>query len=234
MKKLILLIILSLGFISCNSSVEGEGPATMSQQIAIDSFQTLEIDCNCDVTLIPSEKLEVVLESHQNLIDNFKINSKKNSLLVTENSSVSKYSLNNVNIYFNSDLKKIKLSGETKLQVSGTLKSEDLEVEMKNNSDWTQTFVEIKNLKLNVHDQGLLQLGGTVIDLKLKAFNTSNVNLSSLQTVEIDFETKDNSELSIQVLKKLKGTAYGNSIVYYQGDPVKNISEKDKGSIKQK
>lgn len=234
MKKLILFFAIFIGILSCNSSIEGEGPATMTQEFAVDEFNTLEIDCNCDVTLIPSEKLEVVVESHQNLIENLSLSSKRNTLKIEENAPVSKYSLNNVNIYFNSELKKIKLSGETRMEVSGTLKSEDLEVELKNNSDWTQTFIEVKNLKLNANDNSLLQLGGTVIDLKVRSFNNSNVNISSLQAVEIDFESKDNSELSLQVMKKLKGTAYGNSVVFYQGDPVKDISEKDKGSIKQK
>ena len=229
----IIIVSILIGITSCSSSIEGEGPATAQNETAVEQFNEVEIDCNCDVTLIPSESSHVVVESHQNLIDNYQIVFNRGTLKLSEKSPVSKFNLYNVNVYFNSDLKKIKLKNKTRFKVSGTLKTDNLDLEVSNKAEITQSFMEIKDFQIKASDHSKIQLNGTVIDLKVKAMDKSNVNLSNLQAVSIDLTSEDDSELLLNVLKNIKGTAGDNSKVFYKGDPVKDIKEIDRASILQ-
>ena len=229
----ILIVSLLIGITSCSASIEGEGPATAQHETAVESFNELDIACNCDVTLIPSESAHVVVESHQNLIDNYEIVFNRGTLKLSEKSPVSKFNLYNVNVYFNSDINKIKLKNKTRLKVSGTLKSDNLELDVNDDSEMTQSFMELKDFQIKASNHSQIQLNGTVIDLKVKAMDKSNVNLSNLQAVSVDLTSEDDSELLLNVLKNIKGTAGDNSKVFYKGDPVKDIKEIDRASILQ-
>ncbi len=234
MKKLSLLISISLLILSCNSGLKGEGAATAKKEFAVDHFSSLETHCNCDVTLIPSETSKVVVESHQNLIDNLEIKFSGSSLVIKESKSVEQYDLYNVNIYFNPNLKEVELNYLSKMKVSGTLKANEFSLEVNDQSTVNETFVDIKDFDLDISDQTLVKLTGTAINLDLNASEQSRAELTELQAVEIDFDAKDNASLSIYAMKDLTGKAIDNARVFYTGDPNKDTTEKDRATIQKK
>lgn len=220
--------------VSCQSKIEGEGMANVEHTFGVDLFEELSINCHCDVTLIPSEDTKVVVESHQNLIDNLELNQKKNRLDIQETQSVEKASLYNVNVYHSSDLKKITLQGAAHLKTSGTLKAETMDIQLNGSSHLTQTFSEIKNLNLHLKDESKLEMTGTAIDLKIEAEDASHGDLSQLQAVDVVFKSKNKSNLSIYAMKSLEGKASDQAQVFYSGNPNKNTTEKDQAVIQQK
>lgn len=233
MKKYITLLSIPFIFASCSSGIEGEGTANQEKEFAVDLFTTIDAKCNCDITLIPSEENKVVVESHQNLIDNLEIKSSGSDLVIKEKENVAKYSLYNVNIYINPNLEEIELYNQSKLKISGTLKSDKIKIETNDQSKIEQSFLEIKDLKLSLSDQTFTNLSGTVINLDLKATDQSKAELQNLQTVEIDFNAQDNTTLTLYAMKDLSGTASDNAQVSYKGDPNKDTTEKDRALINQ-
>lgn len=234
MKKTILISLILFGLMSCKSKIEGEGPASFEQEFETDIFGELEISCNCDVTLIPSENTKIVVESHQNLIDNLQIDSKRKKLKISEKNKVKKYSLYNLNIYFNSELSKVELKDQSKLKISGTLKAEKMEFKTSGNSIINDAFVDIDKFKIETKDNSNVYIKGTAIDLNVDTGNESIVDLFELQSVDVNFKAKDNSNLSVSPMKNLKGTAVDNSVVNYKGDPNKDATAKDKSIIEKK
>ncbi len=234
MKKLSLLLSISLLILSCNSGLEGEGAATAKKEFAVDHFSSLETKCNCDVTLIPSETSKVVVESHQNLIDNLEIKSNGNNLVIKELKSVGQYDLYNVNVYFNPNLTEVELNHQSKMKISGTLKANEFSLEVNDQSTVNETFVDIKEFDLDISDQTLVKITGTAINLDLSASDQSRGELTELQAVEIDFDAKNNASLSIYAMKDLKGKAIDNAQVFYKGDPNKDTTEKDRAIIQKK
>ncbi len=234
MKKTILISLILFGLMSCKSKIEGEGPARFEQEFETDIFGELEISCNCDVTLIPSENTKIVVESHQNLIDNLQIDSKRKKLKISEKNKVKKYSLYNLNIYFNSELSKVELKDQSKLKISGTLKAEKMEFKTSGNSIINDAFVDIDKFKIETKDNSNVYIKGTAIDLNVDTGNESIVDLFELQSVDVNFKAKDNSNLSVSPMKNLKGTAVDNSVVNYKGDPNKDATAKDKSIIEKK
>ena len=92
MKKIYVLSVASLLFASCQSNIDGEGPS--NQKIVsknVETIQSLEANCNCELTLIPGTENKVEVESHQNILDNFTIEAKGKTLLLSEKIPVDKY-----------------------------------------------------------------------------------------------------------------------------------------------
>lgn len=231
MKNLILAGSSFLLLFSCNSGIEGEGAATAIKEFKTDGFSEVEAGCNCDITIIPSETNKVIIESHQNLIDNFEVKTSGNQLTIKEKKKVSKYDLLNVNIYVTSGLKEIELNRRAKMKVAGALKSDKLEISANDQSNISQTYLDVKNLELDLSGQSNIHLGGTAINLKVSASDESQTDLSDLQSVEVKFDAEDNSGLKLNVLKELSGQASDNAQVSYTGDPDKNTTEKDRALV---
>src|SRR5690606_34264307 len=145
MKNLIFILTSAMFILSCSSSLDGEGAATAQQEFAVDVFNSAEINCNCDVTFIPSEISKVIVESHQNLSDNLEIQSKGKDLVIKEKQSVGDYNLYNVNIYFNLELNEIELNQQSKMKISGTLKANEFHLDINDQSSINESFVEIKD-----------------------------------------------------------------------------------------
>lgn len=234
MKKLILLYCFCIGLVSCNSGIDGEDTATGIREFKIDVFPELNVNCNCDLTIIPSESVKVVVESHQNLIENLKLDSNKNRLNIYENAKVGKFSLYNVNVYFNPALSKIKLGEKTRMKISGTLKSEEMNIELNDKSRIDDAFVDINKLKLKLSDDSSVLMKGSCIDAVLESTDDSHANLFNMNTVNVSFKATGSSELDVYAMKDLKGEAKGNSILYYKGDPNKNATSKEKAIIEKK
>lgn len=234
MKKTISLLFVCFTIMSCNSGIEGEGVATAEHEMAVDIFQNLIVNCNCDLNLIPAENTKVVVESHQNLIDNLNIKSKNKSLEITENTKVGKFSLYNVNVYFNPELTKIELKNQTRMKISGTLKADEILIKLADNTMLDKSFVDIREMKIQQSGNSRSHFSGTVIDLIVETSDNANAELEELQAVSVNFKTYDNSMLSIYPMKEMNGRANDNSMVRYKGDPVKDNTTKDRAVIEKK
>jgi|SRR5690625_133357 len=234
MKTKAFLFITAIFLIGCQSKIEGEGTANSIQEYAIDTFSTLDVKCNCNLTLIPSQETKVVIESHENLIENLKVNLKRNKLTIEEISTVEKFSLYNVNVYFNPELKNIYLGQQSKMKVSGTMKAEEITINMSDEAILNDAFLELKKFDLEMKDQSQATINGTAIDQNISTNDESIADLSNLQGVDVEIKAKKNSSLTVYAIKKLSGTAYDNAKVYFLGDPKKDISEKDRATIQNK
>lgn len=234
MKTKAFLLIIIIFLIGCQSKIEGEGNANSIQEYAIDTFSLLDVKCNCNLTLIPSQETKVVIESHENLIQNLKVNLKRNKLTIEEISTVEKFSLYNVNIYFDPQLKNINLGQQTKMKISGTMKAKEIIMNLSDNAILNNAYLELKTFDLEMNDQSQATINGTAIDQNISTNDESIADLSNLQGVDVKIKAKKNSNLTVNAMKSLSGTAYDNAKVYFLGDPKKDISEKDRATIQNK
>lgn len=234
MKTKAFLFITAIFLIGCQSKIEGEGNANSVQENAVDIFNSIDVNCNCNLTLIPSEETKVVIESHENLIQNLKVNLKRSKLTIDEISTVEKFSLYNVNVYFNPELKNINLGQQSKMKISGTMKAEEITINMSDEAILNDVFLELKKFDLEMNDQSQATINGTAIDQNISTNDESIADLSNLQGVDVKIKAKKNSNLTVNAMKNLSGTAYDNAKVYFLGDPKKDISEKDRATIQNK
>lgn len=234
MKKLFIVISTINFLISCSSGLEGEGTANARKEFAVDQFTSIEANCNCDITLIPSETSKVIVESHQNLIDNLDLISKRGELTINEKSRVGKFDMYNVNIYSPTSLNEIELNNQSRMKISGTLKSDKFKIEANDQSFINEAYVDIKDFELDISNQTNVTVTGTAIKLEVNSSDQSIGNFSQLQAVETEFQAKNESSLSLWVMKDLSGEASDNAQVSYKGDPNKDTKETGRAMINQK
>lgn len=234
MKNLFLTITAATMLISCGSGLEGEGAATAKKEFAVDQFTSIETYCNCDIKIIPSADSKVIVESHQNLIDNLELNSKNGNLVLNEKSKVGEFALYNVNIYSPAALAEIELNNQSRLKISGTLKADKFKIDANDQSIISESYVDFKEFELNLSDQTNASITGTAINLDLDISDQAIGKLDQLQAVEIDFSAKNEANLSLWVMKDLSGEASDNAQVSYKGDPNKDTKETGRAMINQK
>lgn len=230
-----LLLVMSFVLISCGpSSIEGEGLADQSAELTLDDFHKIDATCNCVITIIPSDSSKVVIESHQNIIDNLDLKSAKGTLKIKEKASVTESSLYNVNVFVKPTLEEISLNGSTTMKISGAIKTDKFKLSASNQSRITESYLDVKDLIIEAYDQVEATLTGSSITLDAKTENSSIMDLSGLPVNEIIFSASENSKLDLYPRKSLKGKASDNALVTYLGDPTKETQVSGRAEINKK
>lgn len=234
MKNTLLFGLLALALTSCSSSIDGEGAATVQKEFTANTIKDLDVSCNCNVILVPGNKSGVKVESHQNIIDNLEVEAKDTSLKIKEKSNVDQYSAYDVYVYVTRDLENIAIEKQTSLTTSGTLNVDKLDLTATDQSRINQTFLITNNFDLKAEDQSNIMLEGTAGSMKIKAYGESKLNLFKYEVNEADFTTDDNALLDINARQTLSGSAKGNSIVNFMGDPNKETKISDRAQVLKK
>lgn len=234
MRKIFLFGLFSFILASCTSTIDGEGAATVEKEYTANTIKDLSISCNCNVILIPGNKTGVKVDSHQNLIDNLEVEAKSNSLKIKEKSNVDQYSAYDVYVYTTRDLEKLTIDKQTSLTTSGTLNVDKLDLIVKDQARVNQTFLITNNFNLETDDQTNIMLEGTAATMKVKAYGEAKLNLFKYEVNEVNFTTDDNAMLDINARQTLYGSAKGNSIVNFLGDPNKDTKVSDRAQVLKK
>ena len=234
MKKALLLGLLTFVVTSCSSTIDGDGVATAQKEYTASSIKDLNVSCNCNVILVPGNKTGVKVESHQNIIDNLVVDAKNNSLDITEKSNVDQYSAYDIYVYVTRDLEKLKIDKQTSLTTSGTLNVDELALEVNDQAKINQTFLITNNFDLKADDQSNIMLEGTAGTMKVKAYGEAKLNLFKYEVNEADITTDDNALLDVNARQTLYGSAKGNSIVNFMGDPKKDTKITDRAQVLKK
>lgn len=234
MKNLLIIFSFSLLALSCSSSVDGEGAATAHRDYTAGKIVDLTVDCNCNVTLVPGNKIGIKVETHQNLIDNLKVEAKNGVLKISENSAVNKYSAYDVFVYITRDLKELKINKQTNLKVSGTLNVDGITITTGDQSKIAQTYLITNNIKLNTNDQSSVALEGTALALRLRTYGQAKNDLTKFEVNDVEFISDDNATADINARKSLVGTAKGSSVINYLNEPFKDTKVAGKAQVVKK
>ena len=234
MKKILTLSFAGIVLASCSSSVDGEGAATAQKNFTVDHITNLDVSCNCNVTLIPGNEVGVKVESHQNIVDNLVVEANKGSLTIKETTAVDQYSAYDVFVYVTRDLKEVEFSKQASVKVSGTLNVDDLEMDLNDQVKVHDAYLITNNFKLSVNDQAAVTLKGTSMSLIYNGESQSNADLFGFETNDAQAYTTDNAILNINSRKSIAGSAKGNSIITYMGEPSKDTKIADNAQVVKK
>lgn len=230
-KKIIFLTVGVTFLTSCSSTIDGEGAGDVKQVIATESVKSLEVDCNCQVTLIPGSENKIEVESHQNIIDNLNISNKGNIVIVSENKEVDTYNNYNVFVYVTKDLQDLELGSLTNLKISGTLNVDKFALNIKDQAKIVEAYFIANDMEIKAQNQIQIELQGTVNKLEVKAYDQANLDLSKFVAYDTEFVAEDNVKFVVNAKSALIGEANGRAIVEYLGDPRKDIKSVDQAQV---
>ncbi|OFM81862.1 hypothetical protein HMPREF2660_05790 [Weeksella sp. HMSC059D05] len=232
MKKIYVLSVASLLFASCQSNIDGEGPS--NQKIVsknVETIQSLEANCNCELTLIPGTENKVEVESHQNILDNFTIEAKGKTLLLSEKIPVDKYNNYQVFVYVTRDFKNLEIKGLTSAKVVGTLNADNLAISLKDQAKLSEIYLITNDFDLKAQNQTQVDLRGTAVNLNLKAYDQANLNLTNFEVNDTKFVVENNAQIIINSRNSLVGDAKGTAVVEYIGNPRKDTKIADQAQV---
>ncbi len=232
MKKIFAFSMATLLFASCQSNIDGEGPSNLKNvSQLIETAQSVEANCNCQLTLIPGTENKVEVESHQNILDNFTIETKGKTLLLSEKMPVDKYNNYQVFVYVTRDLKDFEISGLTDAKVAGTLNTDNLAISLKDQSKLSETYLITNDFDLKAQNQTQVDLRGTAVKMNLKAYDQANLNLANFEVNDTKLVAENNAQIIVNSRNSLVGDAKGTAVVEYLGNPRKDTKIADQAQV---
>jgi hypothetical protein len=129
-------------------------------------------------------------------------------------------------------IKELSLSGASDLYVIGSIKADDLKIDLSGASDWKEGKVEVSKLKIELSGASDMKITGTANELDVDANGASDFKGFDLTTETCDARASGASSISITVNKELSAHASGASDVHYKGEGmIKDIKTSGASSI---
>jgi hypothetical protein len=115
-------------------------------------------------------------------------------------------------------LKSLDASGGSDVTVDGTIKSNELRLDLSGGSDF-KGKVEVENLKVNQSGGSDITISGRASTLSVDASGGSDFSGYELVTEICDLEASGGSDIEITANKELSAQASGASDIHYRGKP---------------
>ena len=187
------------------------------------SFRGVSVSSGIDLFLSAGTEAVAVSASKPELRDRIKTEVKDGILRIWYESK------SGININF-SDEKKLRAyvsyktlnslnaSGGSDVSVDGSIKSNELRIELSGGSDF-KGKVEVENLKVNQSGGSDVNIAGRAGTLSVDASGGSDFNGYDLITDICDLEASGGSDIEITANKELSAEATGASDIHYRGKP---------------
>jgi len=114
-------------------------------------------------------------------------------------------------------LDRLTASGACDIHVEGTIKSDELKVNLSGASDWKEGSIDVKKLSVSVSGASVMNVKGTALQSDIDASGASDFKGFEFNTDSCDARASGASNINITVNKVLSAHASGASDVHYKG-----------------
>ncbi len=229
MKKLILAFSIVSLVVSCKSSLKGNGSIIEKEERLNEKVNELNLSGNYQAVLIQDEENKYVIEASDNLIPNLHIEFEEGVLQISEKETAETDDIYKIYVYSN-QLNTLTLNDNVEFDVSGQIKSERLELDLRDHSKFLAQL-SIDDFEINVEDNASLSVMGSTKNFEADFSDAAKMLSPDFIVGTADIELSDNAEVNIQIVSKLKGMSQDNSVLEYKGNPDKDFNSKDQSKI---
>lgn len=130
------------------------------------------------------------------------------------------------------DLNRLDVSGASYVSISGTLKSDDLKLDVSGASE-IKGIVNVNRLNMDISGASVSKLSGSVKQGEIDASGAAKINSYSLAVDNCKVTSSGAANIKVTVNNELNADASGGSTIYYKGaGVVKNLNSSAGASIK--
>jgi hypothetical protein len=235
MKKLLGLIAIAFGLVSCNannSNIQTE-PSVRN----VNGFNAIEVSGAIELTLVQgTDEAVSVSASSTELADRIKTEVSGGTLKIYfEDKGFWHSSVNGklkASVTFKT-LERLEASGACNVKAQ-SITTKNLKIELDGASDFEGTLA-VETAFLDLSGAANLKIAGTATNTQIDASGACSVKGYNLKTDFCKVDASGASNIHIWVAKELSGEASGGSTVYYKGDGVtKDIDVSGASTIKKK
>lgn len=118
------------------------------------------------------------------------------------------------------NIDKLTVSGACDVKITGTLKADELKVDLSGASDLKEGTLDVNKLSLDLSGASDMRIKGRAAQLSIEASGASSFKGYDLETENCDARASGASDIKIKVNKELTAEASGASDIHYIGSGV--------------
>ncbi len=226
--SILLLSAFTISFSSCFNCEEGSGKIA-SSTMELSEFDEIVIDLPADVFIKQGNKNSIEIRVDKNLLEFIETKVKRNTLRIKTEKCISKYKVFDIHITAE-NFDKIELNGSGNVKNSGTLKLEELKIEL-NGSGKADFKIETVDLETEINGSGEIKYKGYVKNHEIEISGSGKIKAYKLDTKNTEVEISGSGSCKVKVSNKLKAKITGSGNVYYKGN-IKKLDTDISGSGK--
>ena len=237
MRSLLLLLgVLTLSTSSCwfeddddnRDCLVGVGPE-VTEELPVSNFKEIELTLPAQVFLTQGPEFNVTVIGRANIIDNINLNVVNDRWEIFPRDCVS--DLGNMQFFITlPELEAIEVTGPGDIISENTFVVGDLDIQLTGTG---QVDLDLEADDIEIENSGTadITLSGTADELEYRLTGTGNLNAFDLPVREAFIRVTGTGDAEVQVSDQLTVQIVGTGIVFYRGNPNRDVSITGTGSV---
>lgn len=224
-----------IAFSSCVFSFDGTvgKGSIIEQEFNLSTFNTIENLSSAEVSVIKGESLQVLLSDYENLIELWDVKVKDNRLIIQSKPFSSLInSKAKVTVILPTALHGLKVSGSGDVELNGAF-SELTNASISGSGNIIGNVItDYSKLNLTIFGSGSINFTGTADELKAITSGNGKMQLSDLETSDVDCTVSGSGNMYVHAIKSLKVVITGSGNVVYSGNPIVDVNAMGSGKVR--
>jgi len=213
-----------------NPQVSGGGDP-VKQERTVSGFDALEVGGAFEIFLTQGPKESLTIEADSDIIDMIVTEVRGNTLKIYTEKGCCK-NVRKMAVYLTmTDVERIDISGACELENTGSLKLDNLEMEVSGASEMSLKM-DVDKLELNLSGASELFLEGSCSQLYLDASGASEIEADQFLVGKMTIDASGASDCRVYVTDELVIEASGATTVRYAGNPKVTTSTSGASTVK--
>ena len=234
--KIIIIAITALLFSSCHfdyNSVKGSGTITTENRTVTEKFTGIDVSSAIEVTLEQADKVEVIVEADDNLLNTIKTEVKNGKLVISNESYVTiRNGTRRVTIKM-PIIEDLEASSASSITNKNTLKGNQIFIKS-SSAGSIKLDLEMDAITCKSSSGSSIELKGLAMQLDTQASSGSTTKCFKLLANSIVADASSGSSIDVHPIVSLKAEASSGASIEYNSVP-KNLQKKSSsgGSVEQ-
>jgi len=230
MKTNILISIFMLSFILASLSLEAQTKETRE----VEKFTQIGLAVSADLYIVQGAPQKVVLEGDADDLKNIVTKVSGSGLEIEKKKGSG--NLGKIKIYIIvTNLEEVSLAGSGDVYADGTIKNDELELNIAGSGNMYFKKLEVDNLELNIAGNGNISVAGkTVKKGEINIAGSGNIESENLEIEKLAISVAGSGDVNCNVSQKLKASIAGSGDIYYSGKAVIDVESVGSGKVKSK
>lgn len=217
---ILFLLISTIGYADC---IKGTG-SVIDDKIYVPNITSIVVDVPMNLILTPSENESVTVKTNEDILKNLIFNYDDGELVIKARKDLCPTDLT---VFISlKTIKSIKLNKNVNLKTSGSIKTEDFEIEVNGPSE-VNIAVEAEEIYIDVDGSGNVIIMGSSDELTISLDGKGTVDAGKLQANEVDAELDGDGTIIVNPSESLSADLNGSGKILYKNKPNNLDIQKD-------
>lgn len=209
-------LFLMLSMTSCLNKVEGIGPV-MTHSRDIKSFEALELEVPCNVTLVISDEVKCAVTAQSNINEVIDIKNEGDRLIIESKKNIQPTKPVEITLS-TAALKELRVDGSGDIKVINPIKGDDIQANVNGSGD-IEMPVDVNQVRTKINGSGDITITGRADYHKIQINGSGSVLAYGLNADKCRIKINGSGEVEQTCGSNLEINIVGSGSVKYKGSP---------------